>query len=160
MRARTRERSARRGAAMVELAIVLPLVLLLLFGLIIGSLGIFNYQQVATLAREGARYASVRGGQYARENSLAAANRDSIYNEAILPLTAGLDVNALSFTAADVVWDDHPTAPNKMPVYLANPATNTWRRNHVRVTVRYAWSPLMFFGPVTLQSTSVMPITY
>ena len=51
----------RRGAAAVEFAAVAPVLILLLFGTVVGGLGIFRYHQVATLAREAARYASVRG---------------------------------------------------------------------------------------------------
>ena len=58
--------SARRGATSVEFAIVASTVLLLLIGLIVGALGVFRYQEIARLAREGARYAAVRGEAYAR----------------------------------------------------------------------------------------------
>ena len=46
---------------------VLPIVLFLFMGLVIGTSGVFRYQEVATLAREGARYASTHGGNYQRE---------------------------------------------------------------------------------------------
>ncbi len=36
-------------------------------------MGIYRYQQVASLAREGARYASVHGSQYAADTGNAAA---------------------------------------------------------------------------------------
>src|SRR5262249_60834720 len=44
----------RRGVVTVEAALVFPIVILLLLGLIVGAMGIFRYQQVAWLAREGA----------------------------------------------------------------------------------------------------------
>ena len=53
-------RPVRRGAAVVEMAVVAPLVVLFLFGLIVTGLGVFRYNQTAYLAREAARYASVR----------------------------------------------------------------------------------------------------
>ena len=57
----------RRGVAAVEFAVIAPVVLLFAFGLIVGGLGVFRYQEVAHLAREGARYASTHGGMYRQE---------------------------------------------------------------------------------------------
>ena len=48
-----------RGAAAVEFAIVLPLLLLILFGIIEFSLLMYDRIQIATATRELARYASV-----------------------------------------------------------------------------------------------------
>jgi hypothetical protein len=59
----------RRGAALVEFALVAPLVFLLLLGLIVGSFGVYRYLQVAALAREASRWAAVHGADYARENA-------------------------------------------------------------------------------------------
>ena len=50
---------------MVEAAIVLPVVMMLTLGTCSTAMGVYYYQLVATLAREGARYASVHGSQYA-----------------------------------------------------------------------------------------------
>lgn len=49
----------RRGQAMVELALVLPLFLMIFFGIIILGVGVFYQQQVTNAAREAARYASI-----------------------------------------------------------------------------------------------------
>ncbi|CAN5716281.1 hypothetical protein BH23PLA1_BH23PLA1_28630 [soil metagenome] len=145
----------RRGAAMVEAAIILPILAMFIFGLITGAMGIFYYQRVATLAREGARWASVRGGHFEFEERVPAATPQQVYQAAILPLTVGLNTDALTYT---VTWAG---GADKSPIYLAVPASNTWRRNHVRVTVSYQWTPLTrYFSPMTLRSTSRMPITY
>ncbi len=48
-----------RGQAMVELALVLPLVLTVLFGIITFGIGIFYQQEITNAAREAARYASL-----------------------------------------------------------------------------------------------------
>lgn len=52
----------RRGQAMVELALVAPLFLMVLFGIIILGIGIFYQQQLTHAAREGARFAIVNTG--------------------------------------------------------------------------------------------------
>jgi Flp pilus assembly protein TadG len=152
MRAHNTSIDRRRGATMVESAIILPILFLFLFGIIIGGLGIINYQQVAMLAREGARYASVHGGQYALDNNLSAATPQTVYDVAILPKAVGLE-GALTYS---VTWTDD----SKMPVYLASSNPDVWRRNNVTVTVDYAWTPLMIFTDATLSSTSVMPVSY
>lgn len=144
---------SRRGAVLVEGAIVLPILMLIFIGLIVGALGIFQYQQVATLSREAARWASVRGGQYERDREGIAATPSSVFENAIRPRSVGMRPEDLSYT---VTWTDS----SKMPIYQATANPETWRRNNVTVTVNYRWNPIMVFSPVTLRSTSVMPIVY
>lgn len=50
---------SRRGQTMVELALVFPLFVMLLFGIVILGIGIFYQQELTNAAREAARYASV-----------------------------------------------------------------------------------------------------
>ena len=52
-------RRGHRGQALVELALVLPLFLMVLFGIIILGIGVFYQQQVTNAAREAARYAAI-----------------------------------------------------------------------------------------------------
>src|SRR5438876_682067 len=80
-------------------AIVYPVMLMLTIGLAIVGLGVFRYLQVAELAREGARYAAVHGGEWATDwNSGTLTTRDNVYNNAILPHAAGLDSTQLANT--------------------------------------------------------------
>lgn len=60
MLAGTCARSRRRGAALVEAAVVLPVFLLLVVGGVVLGLGLFRYQEIAHLARESARWASLQ----------------------------------------------------------------------------------------------------
>lgn len=48
-----------RGQTLVETALVLPLLLMVVFGIIILGIGVFYQQQVTNAAREAARYASI-----------------------------------------------------------------------------------------------------
>lgn len=48
-----------RGQSMVELALVAPLFLMLLFGIIALGIGVFYQQQLTNAAREAARFASI-----------------------------------------------------------------------------------------------------
>jgi Flp pilus assembly protein TadG len=142
----------RRGATVVECAIVLPLTFFLLFALVVGAMGIFRYQEVATLAREGARYASTHGYQYRKDADLDTGTTDDwkndIYTNAIAPQIVALDVNRLSYS---VSWPDVINQPGK---------PDNWPGSKVDVTVTYEWFPeLYLIGPIRLTSTSSMPIT-
>ncbi len=150
MRSHTSHR--RRGATTVEFAIVLPIAFFLIFATIVGGMGIYRYQQVAALAREGSRYACVHGGQYELETGNPAATPGDIYNEAIAPRAVALDPSRLTYTVA---WD-----VNNFPLWVdedvQNPTGNT-----VTVTVNYQWFPEMYLvGPFTLTSTSVSQMMY
>src|SRR6516162_5245998 len=93
-----RARQRRPGATVVECALVYPVFLLLLLGMLVGAAGIFRYSQLASLAREAARYASVHGGQYAQEMKVTAPTPDQIYNNVVLPMAAGFDTSQLSYS--------------------------------------------------------------
>jgi Flp pilus assembly protein TadG len=143
----------RRGATMVEGALVLSTALLLTLGVIIVGLGVYRYQQVASLARVAARYASVHGGQFAQETGQAMATPQSVYDQVIKPGAIGLDLNKLTYS---VTWDNS----NEMPLYLANVTTNQYLRNRVTVTISYQWVPEAYLKGITLTSTSVMEMSY
>ncbi len=52
-------RRDRRGQALVEFALVFPIVLLVIFGIIVFGLFIFYQQQLTNVAREAARFAAI-----------------------------------------------------------------------------------------------------
>jgi hypothetical protein len=52
--------------------VVYAITLLLIVGTIIEALGVFRYQEIAQLAREGARWASVDGATYQQETNAKA----------------------------------------------------------------------------------------
>lgn len=141
-----------RGATVVECAIVLPITFFLIFALVVGAMGIFRYQEVASLAREGARYASTHGYQYRKDANLPAGIssdwQQDIYDHAIAPRIVALDPTQLSYT---VTWPDVVNQPGK---------PDNWPGSKVDVTVHYDWLPdLYLIGPIRLTSTSSMPIT-
>jgi Flp pilus assembly protein TadG len=137
-------RPARPGATLVEFAIVLSLLLILTLGVVVLGLGVFRYQQMALLAREGTRWASVHGGQYYQEQGKTAYTKAvDVYNNAIQPMMVGLDPNKLSYS---VTWSDP-----------AKESTGTT----VTVMVSYTWVPEFYLLPsITLSSTSVATISY
>jgi Flp pilus assembly protein TadG len=143
------KRTCRRGVAALEAAIVYSVVLFLTLAVIIVGLGVFRYSQLAYLAREGARWASVRGSQYATELGKKAATTQDIQNY-IMGKAAGLNASALQI---QVSWNQNNaqtyTNSNGQPI-----------QNTISVTVTYQWVPEAYFSGVTLSSTSVVPMSY
>src|SRR5579871_6188328 len=120
-------RSAQRrpGSVATESVVVVPVLLFLILGTLVGGYGVFRYQQIALLAREGARYASVHGGQYQLETGNTAATPQDVYKNAILPYAVNLDLTQLSYS---VTWNS-----SNMP-YTVNSDYEKPTNNTVTVT--------------------------
>src|SRR5436305_13843054 len=89
-------RVCRRGAMTVEAAIVYPVFLMLLLGLIVGGMGVFRYQQVACHAREAARYASVHGSSWQKATGQTSPTTADVRRDVVPPLAAGMDTDELA----------------------------------------------------------------
>jgi Flp pilus assembly protein TadG len=147
MRRRTKNR---RGAGLVEFALVAPVLFMMLIGTVIGTIGVFQYQQVAQLAREASRYASVHGNYYSSNSSSLTTAATDINTNAIAPYATGLNVNDLNS------GNGYPTV-----TWLKGyPPGTTSQPNTVTVTVIYTWHPLLYFpSSTTFSSTSVAVVT-
>lgn len=142
----------RRGATLVETAIVLPVTFFLILGLVVGVLGVFRYQQVAALTRAAGRYASTHGASYRKAAGLprgtAADWRTDIQTNAIQPALVLLDPDLLTFQAS---WPDVSNQPGQ---------PDNWPNSTVTVTISYQWFPELYLvGPYQMSSTSQMLIT-
>src|SRR5262245_2606677 len=130
------QKSRRSGTTLVECAIVLPVIFFLLLGLAVGASGVMRYQEVATLAREGARYASTHGYQYRKDASLAIGTTDDwrkdIIDNGIKPRITTLDPAKVTTT---ISWPDVVNQPGK---------SDNWPGSRVDVTVSYQWFPSMY----------------
>jgi Flp pilus assembly protein TadG len=153
------QRAPRRGASLVEFALVAPVTFFLMIGLLVGGMGIFRYQEVATLAREAARYASVHGTGYASDTGNPAAAPDDgnfsggtgqcslVYNNAIAANNVSLDLSQLQYS---VTWNtSNRPYHSKIVNGSVIPVTNT-----VRVTITYQWMPEALLGGITMTSTA------
>lgn len=145
-------RSTRRAATVVECAFILPITFFLLLALAVGGMGVFRYQEIATLAREGARYASTHGYQYRKDSGLEIGTKEEwakdVYDNAIQPKMIALDPGKLTYTVT------YPDVVNQ----VGKP--DNWPGSKVDVTVTYQWFPKWgLVGPIQLTSTSSMPIT-
>lgn len=145
-------RQARRGAVTVESAVSYSVLLVLIFGLIIGGFGVFRYHQIASLAHEAARYAAVRGQQYAYEvKDAKATTADDIYKNVIEKKAVSLDLSKLKH---QVSWDQ-----TNASVRVTNDGKVV--ANSVTVTITYTWVPeLIFPSPITMTSSATMPMYY
>jgi TadE-like protein len=178
----------RPAATVVEAAVILPVAFFLLLGLVIGGLGVFRYCEVAHLARETARFASVHGGKYAKTNSAAiqagtlpSVNENYLVTNVAQAGAVGLDGSKLQVTVSMTVlipgadsagdtetvdWDNTSENGNRSPysVWTDNsttPASNVEVDNMVIVTVTYPWIPELYLvGPINLTSTATMPMSY
>lgn len=128
-------RARRAGSALVEVAFIAPLTLLLVIGILIAGIGVLRYQQVATLACEGARWASVHGPQYEKMTNSAPITENDVFQNAIKPLASSS--NPKDFVV-DLEWGPDRTT--------------------VTVSVQYLWVPQAFLQPVTLVGRSEMPV--
>jgi Flp pilus assembly protein TadG len=138
---------------MVEAAFIYPIAFLLLIGLIVGSVGMFRYQQMASLAREIARYASVHGTHYAQDAGVTAPAPADIYNTVVGNEAVALDLSQLTYSITYNTTND-PYHVNSVNGDII-PVTNT-----VRVTLTYYWVPEAYLGGISLTSTSEMPMSY
>lgn len=167
--ARIRVSTARKGATILEFAVIAPATFLVLLGLIVGGLGVFRYQEVAHLAREATRYASTHGGQYIRDGlpastGVSAISSDSDIQAYLASKTVGLDPAKLTVT---ITWSSPNTInPRNMPSYVDTdtslvPPGQKVVQNYVTVTVTYDWMPEVFVvGPVRLTSSSTVAMSY
>ncbi len=140
----SRDLPNRRGAAALEAAVVYPVAMLLLIGTVVLGIAVFRYEQVQSLARDGARYASIHGPTYASEQDSSYATNATVLAY-IETLAVGMQSSDLSCT---VTW-----APN--PPISSTPST-------VTVQLSYSWVPEAYFSPqaISLSASSTMPVTY
>ena len=150
---RRSEPCLRRGATLAEMGLVLSISVGLTLAVVVFGLGVYRYQQVAALAREGARWASVHGGQWANGGTLT--TQTDVKN-VITPMAVGLESSQFTSTNPAVSWDDS----------AQKQTTSAGATNYVTVTVTYSWVPEVSIGPVfsigpqTLSSTARMPMQY
>lgn len=142
----------RSGATVVEFAVVAPITFLVLLGLVIAGMGIFRYQEVASLAREASRWASVHGTQYEKDTGNKAATAQDVYDNAIKPAAVSMDMSLLSYK---VTWESSNSPYSAKVVNNQVVAVG----NNVTVTVTYQWIPEAYLGSITLTSTSTVPVS-
>lgn len=137
MRLNTKQRPA---TTVVECAIIFPAFFFIVIGMVVMGFGIFRYQELASLTREAARYASVRGYKYSQTTGNPAATEEEIYQNIILSRAVLLNPDYMTHS---ITW----TPDNR-------------QNSVVTVTIRYQWIPEVLFPGIELSSTSSMNISY
>jgi Flp pilus assembly protein TadG len=141
----------RKGQALVEFALVLPLLLLLIFGIVDAGRLIFVYNTISNSARDGARVAIV---------NQSTSGTDTCDTTAATAYPVGCAISAgtsLGLTASDVsvTYNDYTdAAPCPGPMSIGCIAV-------VDVTGRFQpLTPVIgqIIGPITLSSTTKIPI--
>jgi hypothetical protein len=179
--------TARSGATTVEAAVVLPVVFFFILAMVVGCVTVFKQQEVAHIARETARFASLHGAQYASMNAAAitAGTLPSVDDSYLTSYTQDkaftLDPSQLqvavtmtviqpgstSATNTETVeWDNTSENGNRSPYSVwtntnTTPYTNVEVLNTVTVTISYPWSPgLLGLGTINLSSTVTVAMSY
>jgi Flp pilus assembly protein TadG len=147
-----KKRIGERGATLPESAIVLTLLLALMFGIVDFARAMYTYAFVATAAREGARWAIVRGAQCTGLDHCPAQAGSTD----VLPYVQSLSEGA--------------TDPSQMTANLSFPgctagasggSTNS-RGCLAQVTVTYPFKfllPFVYGSQITMTSSSQMVIS-
>ncbi len=139
-----------RGAAIVEQALLLPVMLAILFGIIDMSRALYSYTYVSYIAREATRWASVRGG-----GVNGTASQAEIQN--FVRNVSGMGLDAMQLTAS-ANWIAPPNGSPLCPGGNGNEKPGCI----VQVTVNYNFSfilPFMPGSPLAMSSESQMIIT-
>ena|ERR1051325_1869103 len=124
------------GVALLEFAIVAVLLFTILFGTMVFGIGIWYYNVVAAAAKDGARWAAVRGST---ATTPATATSVESYVDA--------DVYGLTVTVT-TTWPDS-----------GSPSNGPGKRVRVKVATTFNPSiPLVLNTPLTLQSQAEMII--
>lgn len=127
-------RRGQRGNTLIESTLTLVLLLMLLFGIVAFGRAVWAFGWVSHAAREGSRWAAVRGAQSGRP---AAASDVATYVQGEV---AGLDPSEL---VVNTTWP-----------------TNNNSGSYVKVNVQYTITQLVPWVPqMTVQSTSELMIS-
>ena len=154
-RARAGRGSCRRGAAMVETALTILLVLMLIFGMLDLGLAVFRHQMLSFAARRAVREAIVHG-QYADKlgkwGPETVGGTDVPLTELEHPIR---DLLIGSLTGLD---------PAEVHVQIEWPAGDNKYRSPVRVSLNTTYTPMTTFIlpnlSLPLWASSTMPIAH
>lgn len=142
----------RRGAVMVEMAIVLNVFLVLVLGTLDLGLATYRYNAISQAARQGARQAIVRGSlsppaipAWGPATYTGTAGDGSVYAQAVSPMLSGFNLDAVDVR---VEWPDGGNAVQQ----------------RVRYTVSTEYRPILTSifsnASYTQSAASTMPIAH
>lgn len=140
-------RNRRQGQSLVEFAVVLPIFLLILAGIVDFGMGLYSQMTVINAAREGARIGVV---------TIVGVDPTTSVDNRVRAMTAGLDQSKLDV----IVTCERPTGPTTFG--SCNAGLGPWQSDDaVRVEVDYDYKmlwPLALGNSLQLSSTVQMRI--
>ena len=115
-------RRGEQGSAMVEIALSIGILLALLFGVIEACLAVYSYHFVSEAAREGTRYAIVRGSSSGSDCPASPAAACPASQSDIQNYVSSLGFPGISLTASDVsvAWSVYPAGGTCSPSATCN----------------------------------------
>jgi Flp pilus assembly protein TadG len=139
------------GQALVETAVSLTILLTLVFGLINVGMALYSYNFVSEAAREGSRYAMVRGSSCTSPCTAATAASIQTYVQSLgYP---GLNPSNLTVTTT---WPDTGSSCTPSVTPCNNPGNNVM----VKASYAFPWSvPFIPSSTLTMSSTSEVIIS-
>lgn len=143
------------GVTLVEQALILPVLLALMFGVIDMSRALYTYHYVSYIAREATRWASVRSGALP---GVTPVDQNAV--DTFVKNVDGMGLDKNQFTT-DLRWISPPNLTPLCPGGLANSNTNRKPGCIVQVTVTYNFQFTFPFMPngMAMSSESQMIIT-
>jgi hypothetical protein len=133
-----------RGQALAEFALVFPIAMSVIFGIIVFGMWVFYQQQLTNVAREGARYAAIHS------------------STAICPTSSWRDPQApLSTYAMKPFNCDGPDNPNDSypwPKLTGHARSFAWGLNPNAVHINACWSGYRPFGGSTSTNADYPPM--
>ena len=155
-----------RGQSLVEFALVLPILVLIFFGLLDAGRAVFVNNTNAQAAREGARLGAAQAAWRGRSGAACAAPVCPA-STAVLKSNVVAAVNAMAISMGTI-------APGQVVLACETPAgassTNCASNheqagNRVRVTVTYAYTPMtpvigQLLGPISFTAVATSTIIY
>jgi Flp pilus assembly protein TadG len=136
----------RSGATVIEMAIVGPVALIFILGIMDIGLAIFAYNNITEATREGGRYAQIHGAKYGANATTPPASgptANDAYVEQVVRSFASVDSTKLTVTSS---WPNADNKPNSPVVVQAS----------------YSYSPVLLLGISTfsMQTRTTFYINY
>jgi len=142
------------GATTIEFALSLVLHCMLLLGVMEASLGVYAFHFTAEAAREGTRYASVRGSSCAGSSSACPAQSSDIQTYVQSLVYPGINPAAMTVTTT---WSAYPSGTACSPSSSCN---NPGNLVTVMVSYKFPFSvPLLPSNVWAVTSSSAMVIS-
>ena len=148
-----RSQHQQRGTALIEMAMILPLLTLLLTGIVNMGLMIREHQVLQNAAREGARYSTLQGNRIDEAGDATA--QALLLTKIKTRVQRYLAQERITIALSDVTVDQNYTYPVNASPVTASKVTVSYSRS-MMLPQSWVWP----FGPVTLTGQAVFRNLY